>query len=244
MAVLFISDLHLDPARPGVVDDFVGFCRTTARDAEALYILGDLFEAWIGDDDDDPALVPIVAALAELAGTGVVCHFMHGNRDFLVAERFAQRTGCRLLPDFETVALYGEKVLLTHGDLLCTDDVRYLELRRQLRDPAWQREFLGKPLAERREIAAGLRQLSKTEMAAKAEEIMDVNEDAVRETMRRFGVLTLVHGHTHRPALHRFELDGEPARRIVLNDWYGPAGYLRWDERGPALEKGVRAPFS
>jgi UDP-2,3-diacylglucosamine hydrolase len=233
VAVLFVSDLHLDPARPEAIADFRNFCAVTARDADAVYILGDLFEAWIGDDDDDPALKPIVRALADLTQAGTPCHFMHGTRDFLIGDRFADDTGCRLLNEFETIELGGERVLLTHGDLLCSDDLRYLELRRQLRDPAWQRDFLGKPLPKRRQIAAELRQLSKTEMAAKSETIMDVNEATVQETMRRFGVQSLLHGHTHRPAIHRFKLDGQPARRIVLNDWYGPGGYLRWDESGP-----------
>jgi len=240
MAVLFISDLHLEPARPTSIDDFVHFTRNEAREADQLYILGDLFEAWIGDDDDDPGLKPIVAAIEALTNSGTVCLFMHGNRDFLVGETLCIDTGMRLLEEFETIELYGEKVLLTHGDLLCSDDVRYLELRRQLRDPAWQQEFLSKTLAERREIAAGLRQLSQTEMAAKTEEIMDVNEDTVRETMRRFGVRTLLHGHTHRPAIHEFEFDGHDARRIVLNDWYGPGSYVRWNESGP-IQKTLRA---
>ena len=236
MAVLFVSDLHLDPARPEGLDRFDEFCARTARAADAVYILGDLFEAWIGDDDDDPGLEPIVAAIAALTHRGTPCHFMHGNRDFLAGEGFAKRTGCRLLGDFERVGLYGQTVLLTHGDLLCTDDLRYQELRRQLRDPAWQRDFLAKPLGERRRIASQLRQLSQTEMAAKSETIMDVNEAAVHDAMRRFGVHRLLHGHTHRPAIHRFELDGQPAERVVLNDWYGPGGYVLWDAAGPRLQ--------
>lgn len=208
MAVLFISDLHLDPARPASIEDFAAFCGGAAREAGAVYILGDLFEAWIGDDDDDPNLTPILAALTALTRSGVDCFFMHGNRDFLIGENFAAAAGVTLLEEFARIEIYGESVLLTHGDLLCTDDIRYLELRRQLRDPAWQREFLGKPLPERRRIADELRQLSKTEMADKSEAIMDVNETAVRETMRRFGVRSLLHGHTHRPAMHRFDLDG------------------------------------
>ncbi|MGD8341903.1 MAG: UDP-2,3-diacylglucosamine diphosphatase, partial [Gammaproteobacteria bacterium] len=204
-----------------------------AREADTLYILGDLFEAWIGDDDDDPGLTPIIEALTALTRSGTECLFMHGNRDFLVGERFCEKTGVSLLPEFERIELFGEPVLLTHGDLLCTDDVRYLELRGQLREAGWQQEFLGKTLPERRQIAASLRQLSQTEMAAKTEAIMDVNRDAVRRTMQEFGVRTLVHGHTHRPAMHRFELDGEEAVRIVLDDWYGPGGYLTWDRSGP-----------
>jgi UDP-2,3-diacylglucosamine hydrolase len=237
MAVLFVSDLHLDPSRPEPIEDFVAFTRREAREAETLYILGDLFEAWIGDDDDDPRLEPIVAALGELTRSGTGCRFMHGNRDFLVGDRLCRAAGIELLGEFERIELYGEPVLLTHGDLLCSDDLRYLELRRQLRDPAWQRDFLGKPLDERRRIAEGLRQMSRTEMAAKPEEIMDVNGDTVVETMRRHDVRLLLHGHTHRPAIHRFEIDGEPALRIVLNDWYGPGGYVRWDAGGPKPER-------
>ena len=233
MAVLFISDLHLDTARPESIDAFVRFTRNEAREAESLYILGDLFEAWVGDDDDEPGLVPILDAIESLTASGTDCRFMHGNRDFLVGEAFCARTGVSLLSEFETIELDGEPVLLTHGDLLCSDDVRYLELRRQLRDPAWQQDFLGKPLDERRRIAASLRQLSQTEMAAKTEAIMDVNETTVRATMRKFGVLSLIHGHTHRPALHRFEVEGAPAMRIVLDDWYGTGGYLAWDGGGP-----------
>ncbi len=233
MAVLFISDLHLDSARPESIDAFVRFTQNEARQAESLFILGDLFEAWIGDDDDEPGLVPILDAIEALTGSGTRCRFMHGNRDFLVGEAFCARTGVQLLDEFETIELNGEPVLLTHGDLLCSDDVRYLELRRQLRDPAWQQDFLGKSLDERRRIAASLRELSQTEMAAKTEAIMDVNEATVRETLQKFGVLTLIHGHTHRPALHRFEVGGAPAMRVVLDDWYGAGGYLAWDEDGP-----------
>ena len=236
MAVLFISDLHLDPARPESTAEFLNFCRTTAMQAETVFILGDLFEAWVGDDDDDPKLEPILDAIAALSNAGIDCCFMHGNRDFLVGEGFAARTGCRLLDEFETIELDGESILLTHGDLLCTDDVRYLELRKQLRDRQWQQDFLSKSLDERRRIAAELRDLSKTEMAAKDESIMDVNQNTVHETMRQHGVKTLLHGHTHRPAIHDFELDGHAARRIVLNDWYGPGGYLVWDSDGPELK--------
>jgi UDP-2,3-diacylglucosamine hydrolase len=235
MTVLFISDLHLEADRPQPIRKFLSFLANEARAAERLYTLGDLFEAWIGDDDDTPELVPIVTALAALTHAGVPCCFMHGNRDFLIGERFARATGCQLLDEYETVEVYGERVLLTHGDLLCTDDTRYMTLRGQLRDAAWQRDFLAKPLAERRRIAGELRELSRTEMAAKSEEIMDVSQRTVGETMRRFGVRSLLHGHTHRPHVHRFELDGAPAVRIVLGDWYAAGSVVRWSEEGYAL---------
>jgi UDP-2,3-diacylglucosamine hydrolase len=161
---------------------------------------------------------------------------MHGNRDFLLGERFCAATGCRLLRDYEKVDLYGPSVLLTHGDLLCTDDTRYMTLRATLRSPEWQRDFLTKSLEERRTIAADLRKLSATEIAEKADDIMDVNQAAVERTMRDFDVPLLLHGHTHRPAVHRFTVDGRPATRIVLGAWYEQASVVRWDASGFSLE--------
>jgi UDP-2,3-diacylglucosamine hydrolase len=236
VTVLFVSDLHLDPADAHGVRRFTDFVERDARHATELFVLGDLFEAWVGDDDDEPALQPILDAFSALTRAGVECRLMHGNRDFLLGERFCARTGCRLLGDYALVDLYDRRVLLTHGDLLCTDDVRYQTLRSQLRDSSWQRDFLAKPLAERRSIAAGLRQMSATEIAAKREDIMDVNQDTVERTMRAHGVRYLVHGHTHRPAIHRFELDGAPAVRAVLGAWYEQGSVLRWDEDGFRLE--------
>jgi len=235
VTTLFISDLHLDGRDARTVGLFLDLLGGEARRARALYILGDLFEAWIGDDDDDPALRPIVAALRALTETGVDCAIMHGNRDFLLGERFAAATGTRLLGDFERVEVAGEHVLLTHGDLLCTDDTRYLRLRAQLRDPEWQRDFLSKPLPERRAIAADLRKLSAAEIAAKSEYIMDVNQGAVRAAMRTHDVRLLLHGHTHRPGVHRFDLDGIPAARIVLGAWHDGASIVRWDAHGYRL---------
>jgi UDP-2,3-diacylglucosamine hydrolase len=229
---LFISDLHLDPAQPETIEQFTGFVEREALGARALYILGDLFEAWIGDDDDDPKLEPIVAALARLRDAGVPCAVMHGNRDFLLGPRFCAATGSRLLRDFETIEIESQRVLLTHGDLLCTDDTRYMTLRTQLRNPAWQRDFLAKPLAERRAIAADLRRMSASEIAAKAEDIMDVNQTTVERTMRELGVTHLLHGHTHRPGVHRFTLDGAPAVRIVLGAWHDRPNVVRWDAAG------------
>jgi UDP-2,3-diacylglucosamine hydrolase len=173
-----------------------------------------------------------LGALARLRDAGVACAVMHGNRDFLLGARFAAVTGCRLLGDFEKIVVQNEPLLLTHGDLLCTDDTRYMALRAQLRNPDWQRAFLAKPLAERRAIAADLRKMSASEIAAKAEDIMDVNQATVERTMRDFGVRRLLHGHTHRPAVHRFEIDGAPATRIVLGAWHDGVSVVRWDASG------------
>jgi UDP-2,3-diacylglucosamine hydrolase len=234
--VLFISDLHLDTDRPEVVELFEDFAAQEAAHADALYILGDLFEAWVGDDDSNASIDKVIAALAQLSNHGVACHFMHGNRDFLVGERFAAATGCKLLGDYETIEVYGTPLLLTHGDLLCTDDDAYIDLRATVRDPEWQSAFLDKPLAERRKIAADMRAVSRTEVAAKPSAIMDVNATAVRETMQRFGVHFLLHGHTHRPGIHEFDLDEHAAARIVLGDWHKSGSLVRWSEQGFTLE--------
>jgi UDP-2,3-diacylglucosamine hydrolase len=232
MTALFISDLHLDTGHPQNIHAFLRFLDHEARRADALYILGDLFEAWVGDDDDDPGWIPVLDALAALPESGTQCHVMHGNRDFLIGERFARRTGARVLPDHEVVSLWGQPVLLMHGDLLCTDDITYMESRSMLRDPAWQQAFLNKPLDERRAIAKAVRERSRTETAAKPEDIMDVNQDTVAATMREHDVRTLLHGHTHRPDVHHFELDGDAATRIVLGAWEGEAVIVRWDSGG------------
>jgi UDP-2,3-diacylglucosamine hydrolase len=242
VTALFISDLHLDAEHPETIRRFTTFMQHEARSASELYILGDLFEAWIGDDDDDPRLTPIVAALREVTRSGVPCAVMHGNRDFLIGERFCAATGCRLLGDYERIELNGEPVLLTHGDLLCTDDTRYQALRGQLRSPAWQGDFLAKTVAERRKIATDLRQMSAVEIAGKSEYIMDVNQGTVERTMRGFDVRLLLHGHTHRPAIHRFTLDHRPAQRIVLGAWYEQESFVRWDARGAALTPSAATP--
>jgi UDP-2,3-diacylglucosamine hydrolase len=237
MTVLFISDLHLDAGRPETLARFEEFIERRALAAREVYVLGDLFEAWIGDDDDDRRLQPVIAALRRLRDAGIPTAVMHGNRDFLIGQGFCASTGARLLQEYERVEIYGETVLLTHGDLLCTDDTRYLTLRATLRDPAWQREFLAKPLSERRAIAADLRNLSAAEIAAKPEDIMDVNQTAVEETMRRFGVRILLHGHTHRPAVHPFWWEGRDATRIVLGAWYEQGSVVAWDSSGFRLEQ-------
>lgn len=231
---LFISDLHLDRERPEVVALFQQFA-TRCRDADALYILGDLFEAWIGDDEDTDLANLVCETLRGVGAAGTPVFVMRGNRDFLMGEGFTARSGATLLPDPTRIDLYGETVLLTHGDQLCTDDVDYQRLRSMLHDPAWQADFLGKDLAERRAMAAALRARSREAIQAKAEFIMDVNQDAVARCMREHGVLRMIHGHTHRPAVHDFDLDDRSARRIVLGDWYEQGSVLRCTERGCAL---------
>jgi UDP-2,3-diacylglucosamine hydrolase len=241
MTTLFISDLHLDPARPDITDQALAWLDEDARDAEAVYILGDLFESWVGDDDPEPEKQRIVAALKRLGNSGVPCYFMHGNRDFMVGEGFAAASGCTLLADPTIIELHGTRVALMHGDTLCTDDHEYQAFRRVARNPDWQRAMLARPLAERLAIAQQLRKASAAAMAGKSEEIMDVNQDAVIAAMRAHGVHTLLHGHTHRPAVHRFELDGEDATRIVLGDWYTQGSVLAWDANGFVLHTLPRA---
>jgi len=225
---LFISDLHLDEARPQIVDLFARFLADEARQADALYILGDLFESWIGDDDNAPLATRVAHALRALRNRGVPIYFLHGNRDFLLGTDYAARAGIELLADPAIVELDGERTLLMHGDTLCTDDIEYQKFRNLVRNPAWQAQFLAKPLAERRAFAAQAREESRKQTAMKAAEIMDVNQAAVESTMHEYGVHRLIHGHTHRPAAHRFELDGRTAERIVLGDWYEQSSVLTW----------------
>ncbi|WP_405237684.1 UDP-2,3-diacylglucosamine diphosphatase [Lentisalinibacter orientalis] len=233
MTKLFISDLHLQAARPDITERFFRFLETEAAEAEALYILGDLFEAWIGDDDPDEHNREVQAAMRRLTDAGVAGYFMHGNRDFLIGDTFAERTGFTLLDDPVVHDLYGTPVLLSHGDAYCTDDVEYQAFRRQSRDPAWQQQVLSMSVEQRRALAGQAREESRAAMVDKAEDIMDVNADAVAAALREVGVTTLVHGHTHRPAVHELDLDGTPATRIVLGDWYEQGTMLHWTPEGP-----------
>ncbi|AMX02689.1 UDP-2,3-diacylglucosamine diphosphatase [Microbulbifer thermotolerans] len=219
MTTYLISDLHLDETRPQITAAFFDFLRNRAAGAKALYILGDFFEVWIGDDDDAPLANQVAQALREYSSTGVEVYLMHGNRDFLLGHDFAQRAGATLLPDPSCVTFNGQKVLLMHGDTLCTRDIEYQAFRQQARDPNWQKNLLAKPLEERRAIAAQIRAVSKTMNSRKAEDIMDVTEDEVERVMREHGVQLLIHGHTHRPARHPLSVKGEPGERIVLGDW-------------------------
>lgn len=227
MTTLFISDLHLDASRPHITDLFVDFVRNEAVHARALYILGDLFEAWIGDDNDDETANQVADALAHLHARGVPCFFIHGNRDFLLGDAYARRARMTLLPDPSVVEIEGERVLLMHGDTLCTDDAPYQAFRAQSHTPAWQRAFLGKAIVERRAFAQKARAESQRYTRSIPDAITDVNLEAVLRSFRSHGARRFIHGHTHRPAVHSFEFDGMPAERIVLGDWYEQGNVLR-----------------
>lgn len=238
MAVLFISDLHLSPhERPAIVEQFLRFLKTVPAQAQHLYILGDFFEYWIGDDAlSEPDWQPVIGGLKDLSAQGVAIHIMHGNRDFLVGERFAAFTGCRLLADPVVIDLYGTPTLLMHGDTLCTDDLEYQQVRKQVRRPEWIRAFLAKGMIERNALVRSYREQSKQALSTKPQEIMDVSQQAVADALRAHKVRHLIHGHTHRPGRHEFLLDGTDAVRVVLGDWYEQGSVLRCDERGWRLQ--------
>ena len=230
MSTLFIADLHLDEARPDITLLFEQFLASDeARSANAIYILGDLVEAWIGDDDDAQLPARIAKATRGLSDAGVPVYFMVGNRDFLLGPAFAERAGMILLDDGAVHDIEGVPTLLMHGDVLCTDDVEYQAVRAQVRTEAWKAQVLSMPLEARRAFAAQARSDSKSRTGRIDETIMDVNQGAVEDAMRRAGVHRLVHGHTHRPAIHEFEFDGAPAQRIVLGDWYDHGSVLSID---------------
>jgi UDP-2,3-diacylglucosamine hydrolase len=233
MATLFISDIHLEESRPEAMQWLTVFLSGPAREAEAVYILGDLFEYWIGDDAPPTAAHELARYTATLAAAGVPCFFLHGNRDFLLGEAYAGEAGLRLLPESLVVNLYGQPTLLLHGDTLCTDDVDYQAFRRQSRDPEWQQNILALPVEQRLRLAGEARDASRAHMGSAAMEIMDVNELAVREAFRTHGVHRMIHGHTHRPAVHRHDLGGgREGERIVLADWYDRGSYLEVTAEG------------
>jgi len=239
-ATLFISDLHLSGERPAINRRFFAFLREQAPRAAVLYVLGDLFEYWIGDEeleaaDGDPLARKVAEAFGALSRGGVGVRLMHGNRDFLIGKRFCEVSGARLLQDPSVEKIGGARTLLMHGDTLCTDDVDYQAWRKSARSREWQREFLAKSLPERRKALQALREKSKEVVGAKPAEIMDVNDGAVREALREHRLTRLVHGHTHRPARHTLEVDGRPCERWVLPDWYERGGYLAIDDAGPRL---------
>jgi UDP-2,3-diacylglucosamine hydrolase len=232
LKTLFISDLHLDPASPEIARQFLAFLDGEARDAKALYILGDLFEVWLGDDDPAPATREIVQSLRRLTDAGVPCFVMHGNRDFLLGERFCKETGATLVPDGTVIEIEGQRVLLMHGDVLCTDDVSYQRLRRIIRNPAVQWILRHMSLERRQLLAQKLREGSRMHVNSTAADIMDVNAVAVAEAFRRHDVRTLIHGHTHRPAVHSLDVDGRSVRRVVLGDWHTQGSVLEVSAAG------------
>lgn len=220
MSRLFVSDLHLSEDRPKVTRGFFRFLKERACEAEALYILGDFFDAWIGDDDDSRLVRDVAAHLAAVSAGGTRVYLMHGNRDFLMGRDYARACGAELLPDPSVINLYGHPTLLMHGDSLCTQDAEYMAFRRQVRTPEWQAEVLALPLDKRRELAASLRRQSTSMNSNKASDIMDVTPEEVTRAMRKAEASLLIHGHTHRPARHPVALDQANGERIVLGDWH------------------------
>ena len=234
MTTLFISDLHLDASRPAITALFGQFLRREAKLADALYILGDLFEAWVGDDDPSDAGTFVAEKVKALSDDGVPVYFIRGNRDFLLGDAYARRAGMTILPDPAVILLHGTPTLIGHGDLLCTDDVAYQQFRAQTRDPRWQSQFLSQPLAARLAFAAQARAASKArfgelQASGMSETITDVNAGTIASTFSRYGVRRIIHGHTHRPAIHD-EANG--FTRVVLGDWYTQGSVLRVDDDG------------
>ena len=240
MAALIVSDLHIDAARPAIGTQFIDFLEREASGAEALYVLGDLFESWIGDDDDDPHRRAVVAALGRLAARGTELYFQYGNRDFLYGQRFERDTGGSVLDDPTIATRWGRRVLLAHGDALCTDDVPYQRLRALVRDRDWQQAFLGLPRATRALLADEARRGSQAHTSGQPAMLMDVNSDTLAALYRAADVDTIVHGHTHRPGVHSLELDGRTRTRIVTGDWYTEGSVLSWDAAGFELGRRPR----
>lgn len=231
MTIAFISDIHITPEHPASIRLFEEFLNSATNSIERLYILGDLFDYWVGDDGSDRlGHDPAEAALRKLADSGTQLFFMHGNRDFLIGEEFAKRTGCTLLADPTVISLDQRKVLLTHGDMLCTDDVEHQHARKEMLSDKWKMAFLEKPLTERIDTAAGLRATSENKKSTKSMAEMDVNQSAVEALMKEHNVNTLVHGHTHQPAVHEFTLAKKPAWRYVLGDWHERCSALYYQD--------------
>lgn len=233
---LFISDLHLRKDRPETTQRFIRFLENRAKDVEALYMLGDLFDLWIGDDDRAPPNGEIIAQLRKLTGSGTQVYFQQGNRDFLIKDRFSDETGVVLLDDYTVINLYGTDTLLMHGDLLCTDDVAYQRFRQKTRNPEWQQRILSKPLWIRQLIAWWYQFKSHRDKNKKSMEIMDVNDNCVKETLRKYKVKRLIHGHTHRPNVHTVNVDGHSTQRFVLSQWEDQGSVLCWTADGYHIE--------
>ena len=232
MSTLFLSDVHLSQKNPQTTKTFLDFLPVAVKSAEVMYILGDLFDQWLGDDDDTPPHLEVITALARVTATGFPVYVMRGNHDFLLGKRFQSLTGCHSLTDPSIVNLYGSRALVTHGDSLCTDDTSYQRFRKVVRNPFVQWLFLALPLRVRVTRATSLRQRAHRSVQLKAEDIMDVAPQAVEQLMLQHRAHHLIHGHTHRPAIHDLIVDGAPAKRIVLGAWYDRANVLVWDRDG------------
>ncbi|UZE94675.1 UDP-2,3-diacylglucosamine diphosphatase [Alkalimarinus alittae] len=232
MTTLFISDLHLEEKRPEIIEAFFNFLDTKAQGIDALYILGDFFEAWIGDDENTPLQLSVKQKLKAVSESGTQLFLMHGNRDFLMGPLFCEETGAQLLEDPSVVNLYGQDILLMHGDSLCTHDLEYMKFRKNMRDEQWQTLFLKRSLPERQLVAQQLRTISQAKNKGKAQEIMDVTPSEVVSSLKKHGVDILIHGHTHRPAVHKFEIDSKAAKRIVLGDWDKYVWYIEANDSG------------
>jgi len=236
MRTLFISDIHLSDQRPDLTRALLHFLDDIKGDCDQLYLLGDIFDAWIGDDFIHPDLQPVIDHLAALSDSGTALFFQHGNRDFLVGQTFAEQINATLLPEEIRITLPdGQQALIMHGDQLCIDDTEYQQFRTLVRNPAWQKDFLSKPLQERLEIARNLRAASKEKTAGKALEIMDVHADSVRSALQNANCQLMIHGHTHRPAVHHQQIDSDSGCRIVLGDWDTDLWYLSCTKDGCEL---------
>ena len=240
--LLFASDVHLSAHRPSAVAAFSEFLSGPARRAHRLYLLGDVFDLWLGDDDDRAPHSEVEAALAETVSAGVPIDLIRGNHDFLLGDAFAERTGCRLVDDPHVIEVMGERAVLLHGDTLCTRDVEYQGFRRYARDPGNQRAFLARPIEERAEEAARIRTTSDSRTRLKPEDIMDVTDDEVVRVLSECRATRMIHGHTHRPAVHDLDLETGRSTRIVLGDWYDQGTVLVWDEAGWRLSSPVNVP--
>ncbi|WP_189377248.1 UDP-2,3-diacylglucosamine diphosphatase [Thalassotalea profundi] len=231
----FIADLHLAQNRPDITACFLSFLKTDALNAQTLYILGDLFEYWIGDDDDSPFVAEIAQGLKQLADNGTAIYFIHGNRDFLLGKKYAQKAGMILLPEIDTINLHDQKIIIMHGDTLCTQDVGYQKFRKKSRSWWWQAMIKSLPLFVRRKIAEDYRKKSASATAMKSQEIMDVTDSEVVNSLSEHNSLLMIHGHTHRPNIHNVNVNGKQAKRIVLGDWYEQGSWLKFDKNGYQL---------
>ncbi len=235
MTTLFISDIHISEQHPEICDQLIDFLENHTQQSKALYILGDLFEYWLGDDDTNPEYKRIKLALKKISNKNIPTYFMHGNRDFLIGESFARETGITILSDPSIIELYNEKILISHGDIFCTDDIDYQSSRKLTRDPNWQKIILGKSLEERKAFAYEARKKSSIHTQKTNEALMDVNQSEINKAFKKYGLNKIIHGHTHKPAIHNSIINGEPYKRIVLGDWYEQGSVLKWSQSGPEL---------